>query len=914
MDLVDHLKNTIVEELNHLNGSDFEQLCHHFIEMVTDKDFALKGHNLEMKPVRGSVDLVEDDGYRIIGQCGTDNDYFSGNKPVKDVDGSIKNSPDFTTIYLFSNRRAKGNEYQTVVKTVNDKLKSINKTGYHIHIFDSQRIAEKIYDNIYKTVKVKKVLSFLPKSYEYYILLPQPGSLPLQKPGYKHRPEEETIIERLKVQSFIQIYGLSGIGKTQMSIALANKINSNDYNAVLWIEGKDIQSPSFENVYFRRMNENINLSYILNTFTVLLVIDNLNENVQDVLNSFSQNNQKGSKCIVSSLSRSISPKNTFELSFVSDDISKEILNDCKIPPTESQLTSIVSNISGYPLLLELCKNAVSNNEMSWNDIVGESDLSDFPDDTKGELFAQRIVGRYKQDYLELFNLIIGLDSTTLSKLFLKEKNSKKLLTLFRSAMLQDEGLYLCRIHQVVLDAIRNVVGNNYSDVDFRDYIQQYLEKHISNRDEWLYTFIANHKDKLLEMSYGLDASHPLRHYIVLSYLYSVDTYNCPSRYIDFIKELLLFPDQNEIDLRLYIERMELDQRIIQNGAGEDITAKDALLKDKVNSDINSVKEFNISSSSCKALLNHHIGKWLSTIKEFEAAEPYLHESLKLNPKSYHSMLRLARNYSKQGYFDKAAKQIEKILNEETIKEVPISVRLAAYDIISNYNYKEQRKRFIDSQFEQFSNDIYASLSESYSHTYIVLSKLAGHLSYNYPEEYSRLCDQLPLPLDIEHNMRIRKDYGKIKQAQYVYGNYSSDYKDKLFDIAFRYLSSIPNKDEFLLKDMIKLLLSAGRPYEALNVAEEIKNREDKFIQQILCKIYYANGEYDLALDYIEKAISKEKPEQKEYCAAFRHDKALCLYQLKSPKAESTMIEAIQLQPNNKTKGEWEKELKEWTPN
>ena len=76
MQLVDHFINSVADELNHLNGSEFEALCRAFIELITGREFELKGHNLEMKPVKGSVDLIEDDDFKVIGQCGTDTDYF----------------------------------------------------------------------------------------------------------------------------------------------------------------------------------------------------------------------------------------------------------------------------------------------------------------------------------------------------------------------------------------------------------------------------------------------------------------------------------------------------------------------------------------------------------------------------------------------------------------------------------------------------------------------------------------------------------------------------------------------------------------------------------------------------------------------------------------------------------------------
>ena len=123
MRLGDHFVNTVADELDHLNGSEFEELCRAFIELLTGKEFEIKGHNLEMKPVRGSVDLIQDEDFKVIGQCGTDKDYFTGGKPVGDIESSINNSPDFRTIYLFCNRRAQGNDYQNTKASIWKKLK-----------------------------------------------------------------------------------------------------------------------------------------------------------------------------------------------------------------------------------------------------------------------------------------------------------------------------------------------------------------------------------------------------------------------------------------------------------------------------------------------------------------------------------------------------------------------------------------------------------------------------------------------------------------------------------------------------------------------------------------------------------------------------------------------------------------------
>ena len=357
MKLVDHFINTVAEELDHLNGTDFEELCRPLIELLTGKEYEWKGHNLELKAVKGSVDLIQDEDYRTIGQCGTDKDYFSGDKPKNDIESSIKNSPEFTTIYLFSNRRAKGNEYQNVKATIWQTLKDQLNSGYHYYLYDSQRIAKAVYNKIYLADKVEEILSYLPQSQKYYYLLPQTNTLPLQKSDYQHRPEEKDIEELLREKDFIQIYGLSGIGKSQMTISIANDL-SEHFDTVLWFDGNSIVPNDLKKASLRRMGEDINLASILQMFKILVIVDNLNESVGDLLDSFGKYNGNGSKCIVSSLQRNVGVDESYNLSYVSDEVSRAILFDCDVKPTESQVKSILKQIAGYPLLLELAKNAV----------------------------------------------------------------------------------------------------------------------------------------------------------------------------------------------------------------------------------------------------------------------------------------------------------------------------------------------------------------------------------------------------------------------------------------------------------------------------------------------------------------------------------------------------------------------------
>lgn len=906
MRLKDHFIKMVVDELDHLNGSEFESMCRPLLEIITGREFELKGHNLEMKPVKGTVDLIQDDDYRVIGQCGTDKDYFSGDKPIKDIEGSIKNSPGFKTIYLFCNRKANGDDYQNVKKEIEKKLKTLLQTGYHYHLYDGQRIAEKIYDNIYQKAKIEEILGYLPGARQYYLSFPQSNNLPALPSFYETRPEEADIAEKLKCVDFLQVYGLSGIGKSLLSLAVANNLFL-EFDTILWINGKELDPEKLDSVKINRLGDSINLSFILDTLKVLLIVDNLNDNVSVFQTNFDKVNKTGSKCIVTSLQQNVANENSFALTYVSEEVTRKILLNTSVPPTETQLEELIDHISGYPLLLELAKKAVEGNRITWDEVISETNITEINDTHRNEIFAQRIVGRYVDRMSDMFNLLVWLDSCDVSKDFLREKSLFRLNDLFTYAILQDVSEYQCRLHQVVLSAIKAVLRSFGKDEEVFEYASGFIKRHVTKRDAGLYTFMALHRDKMMSLTEGLSSEDELRHYIVLAVVYTVDTYSSQDVYLQMINDLDLDVEHRLIDLRLFIEKKEIEQ----SKAKSDFGVNDDRYNEKYRKDVEELKSLNCDSDEAKALILHHIGKWLYNIGDKVESEKNLLEALKMNPKSYHSMAKLAKDYRDQKKQDDVETMVREILKDDNFNEAPISVRLTAYDVMAQKKYQKLQKEFIDGQFDKFTSVIYASLSENYSHTYIVLAKLCNHLSYNHPDFFSNLCSQLPLPLNIENDIRLRESYGRIKLAQFRYGNCDPAQKTKLAGIVEAYLKDVPMKDDYNRKDMMNFYISADQADKAIPIYEEFEDKDSPFALQALSKAYYGSGKYPQALDAIEKAIANEDDNDTDYKAAFRHDKARALHVLGDERAIEIMNEAIGLQSSEKVKKEWEDELKNW---
>lgn len=80
--LAKQFKNAIVSDLSCLNGTQFEDLCKAIFSLVLNREVLHKGCNLNGKPVPYAVDVKTED-CKIVGQSGTDVDYFTKSDFVK---------------------------------------------------------------------------------------------------------------------------------------------------------------------------------------------------------------------------------------------------------------------------------------------------------------------------------------------------------------------------------------------------------------------------------------------------------------------------------------------------------------------------------------------------------------------------------------------------------------------------------------------------------------------------------------------------------------------------------------------------------------------------------------------------------------------------------------------------------------
>lgn len=897
--------NSFTSEISSLNGTDFEYLCKPIFSLITNQEVLHKGHNLDTKPVGYTADFISSD-LKIFGQCGTDPDYFTNlDKPVHDIERSLENHKRCDKILLFANRRASGGQLSRLQIEINAKWQNLI-----VDTHDSERIANVVLKNIHNTPKVEEILEYLPKTFEYYRILPQTNKLPAFKTKYFERNEEKEIKEKLINQNFLQIFGISGIGKTEFSISIANSIQT-EFESVIWLDGDSIanETLNLSSVHISKFNNTLNLDYFLQEFKVLLIVDNLNSNVNEFMTLFNASNKHNSKCIITSLQRNVSFSNSYSLSFLDNEIAKKILHNSKNLPTNEQVTQIINEVLGYPLLLNLIVSAVEVDDFSWDEIIDEiKNLKDFPD-SKNIKLSQRIIGKFSSVLNIEFQWIKKIGIKKISRHFLTEILGKKsIVELEKRSLIRIQDSFFFDTHQLILDSIKSET-NNLDNLTTIEGLEKYFIKHNEIKSIDYYRFLLNHNDFIKEIYENLAFENDLKKYILYALIQANDSFNSPEW---FLKQLtnINFDNSKYYDLLLFIEKSEIE--LFQ------IDKKSEAYKDnskKVINDLISVLE-NTQEQNIKIVLYHHIGKFYLKIKDDENAISYFNKVIEIDTNADYSRLQLARLYVNKRDVEKAELEIEYVFSKEIdFKTQSLSILLSFYELLARNEFYNFRKKYVDEKIDLFVKVILNSLDSNFEQPYKVVEKLASHLSYMQKDAYNEICEILPFPSNIDNNRFLRNAYAKIMLSQYKMFKYSEDETNEKMDVVLsiseKYFKTIDFINDFERKQLLDLYVASEQYDKALDFAEEFEDKEDSFYLQNLCKILRGKNKFDDALLSIDKALVNGKGLKDFFIAAFLNDKAEIYYLKKDKCCLEFLQEAIEKQNTQKTKELWTAKKEKW---
>lgn len=908
--LAKQFKNAIVRDMSSFNGTQFEDFCQVLLRLIlNDDDILHKGCNLNGKPVSYAVDIKTED-CKIVGQSGTDTDYFSKadfEKPMGDIRGTEKNNPLCEVLYLFSNQRASDAQHTGLATKINAESPS-----FEVKIYDVEKIAETIYENV-NAPRCNEVWQYLTESSQFYDIFPKRNCIPQSSLYYVQRDKESKAFQALlETQSIVEIVGVSGIGKSEFAKQVTKDISQN-FESLFWINGSEYKS--LDSVKLCRFGYEVNLRFVLENYKSLVIVDNLNENVAKLNEDFQKANKHESKCIITSLKQSLSDALTYKLPCMEDELICKYIDSFGLSISETERKKLVTLVAGYPLAVNMICASAKDDLFSIGELLSDGALQKLEDEHNQRL-SERIVRKIYDKYAAELNLLSYIDCQVISSDFLRVIVDRiRLKYLCRYSVLQQEDAYTFRIHQVVLDAIKCIA--HIPDLkELADKLSCYLDNKNHQKDIPFFTLFHHNVSFIDKVYHNADTTEEQKKVILYSRLQAENTFSDPLKYLSLINELTLQPANSLYDCLLQADKNEIELSATKR---EEFSEKAKNIIVDLESELKKTTDENI-----KFELLHHIGKLYVKLSEGENAKPYFENALRICPKAYATMLQLAKiaHNSKPSDISKAKEYVSTIL-DDNIKghDVPLTIVLACYSVfLSKKAYSDLEDKYIESNFENFSNVIMNSLLNFNNQAVPTLGSFAYSFAYIKPEFMRRTFELLQkLPAASSDNVYIRA-CANLKAVEYKLEiDKKSDKAKTIFKEAEYYfeLLNLKEKEEGRSKDYMRkryqeLLMDAEEWKQALEFSANFDDKDSEFYYQNVAKIYQNLQDYPLAIENIDKAIAKVS--DTDYKSSFLWNKACILYDMGDKESLKILQEAIDMRKEDKAKDEWKEMLNKWTMN
>lgn len=896
--------------MSSFNGTQFEDFCQVLLRLIlNDDDILHKGCNLNGKPVSYAVDIKTED-CKIVGQSGTDTDYFSKadfEKPMGDIRGTEKNNPLCEVLYLFSNQRASDAQHTGLATKINAESPS-----FEVKIYDVEKIAETIYENV-NAPRCNEVWQYLTESSQFYDIFPKRNCIPQSSLYYVQRDKESKAFQALlETQSIVEIVGVSGIGKSEFAKQVTKDISQN-FESLFWINGSEYKS--LDSVKLCRFGYEVNLRFVLENYKSLVIVDNLNENVAKLNEDFQKANKHESKCIITSLKQSLSDALTYKLPCMEDELICKYIDSFGLSISETERKKLVALVAGYPLAVNMICASAKDDLFSIGELLSDGALQKLEDEHNQRL-SERIVRKIYDKYAAELNLLSYIDCQVISSDFLRVIVDRiRLKYLCKYSVLQQEDAYTFRIHQVVLDAIKCIA--HIPDLkELADKLSCYLDNKNHQKDIPFFTLFHHNVSFIDKVYHNADTTEEQKKVILYSRLQAENTFSDPLKYLSLINELTLQPANSLYDCLLQADKNEIELSATKR---EEFSEKAKNIIVDLESELKKTTDENI-----KFELLHHIGKLYVKLREGENAKPYFENALMICPKAYATMLQLAKiaHNSKPSDISKAKEYVSTIL-DDNIKghDVPLTIVLACYSVfLSKKAYSDLEDKYIESNFENFSNVIMNSLLNFNNQAVPTLGSFAYSFAYIKPEFMRRTFELLQkLPAASSDNVYIRA-CANLKAVEYKLEiDKKSDKAKTIFKEAEYYfeLLNLKEKEEGRSKDYMRkryqeLLMDAEEWKQALEFSANFDDKDSEFYYQNVAKIYQNLQDYPLAIENIDKAIAKVS--DTDYKSSFLWNKACILYDMGDKESLKILQEAIDMRKEDKAKDEWKEMLNKWTMN
>ena len=437
----------LVGDLEQVGGARLEQWIKPLWDDIAGGAVLAQGLNLEGMPVGGTYDALWPDG--TVSEASSEAAYFRSpyRKAKADVGHARMLAPDAGTIRLFSTRISGPGAVDELQRAVAE----FHGEAFTLDVWDGRRIAEYIVDQLLTDERyVDRVGSVLPNLRRIAEQNASSRLVPHLERDYGGRTVEENDIKwRLKTSKCVVLWGLSGIGKTELAVAVANALRD-DFDMVMWVTATEIESvQALTSVDVRNNGHRQNISGLLKREKVLLILDDVTVDLDlDELALLCRDSR------VIATSQAAFGSNALKVGFVGRGHASRILSSglaCQCP--EPIVDRALRLFGGHPLVLGLLnRQAVADGH--WETV--EQDFQHMLGDTTAnrETMAKRLLARHLSAVGPELKFFAWCDGTSVDSGFFRSRfgvaGVRKLGERAMTVPAQDD---VVKLHQLVYSAV-----------------------------------------------------------------------------------------------------------------------------------------------------------------------------------------------------------------------------------------------------------------------------------------------------------------------------------------------------------------------------------------------------------------------------------------------------------------------------
>lgn len=930
---------SLVQEIEELNSTEFERFGYIFTDALSGQHLHHRGLTPRGQPRGYTVDSYSEDG-SIAGEYSIDKDYFSNlSKPKKDIQHVLKEFPQVKTIYLLAGTRLQPSEGKEMVKLCTDMEKIFQGK---IIWYDAEKIAESIISNLLtRIVTINRLAKFLPSLINIYSTHPDTVSLPQLPANYRISPKTlEDSYCLLTSKRFLLLTGISGIGKSNLAVKLAQKLLENEHlDAVYFINSTEIQSyRELSAVSCEAGGRKINLPGTLQTRRSLVILDDLRHKLDEILESLQKLAPDSSYIIVTSQISSYYAEQIgaeFHVPYLNDENLVDKIVNWRLPQKQRCSKELIHLITektrGYPLLLNFIRSSLFYEELKTDEIETLlTDMATVEVDGEKELMF-RLLSRHEQAIRKGLLCIQWLNCQYISEALLAKLATRtNIVSLYRRSLIQSSADVI-KIHDIIYQCIIELPLQNVTERELaqcRNLFYQFFMEERRKKSAKYFKSLHLHEEKLSALAQQCQEPGPEWYF----YIQSLSDHNhiFPAYMDERLKLWLNEPGRlegttNEYVIGTVLEYIDAQLRQIGFSNRERRAEYIELQAQRL---ANLLSKLDApSSSSIRLDILHHLGKLLVSAHTEEKRNNALQCFLQVreeNPNSYESLLQIAKIH-KKGQLKSAVSELHDLL-DIYLREEPISmsVVLAAYEELYTINDVEANKNyyFLD-KFSSFKDAISSMAVESFDQPYKVLAKTMKFYTYQHPDQALFLMNSVPIPSTetIRRDScfavaQMYKEAGKalmwyttpdLEQAKRYYNAAEEFYRTAPSAMLCRNYESIQRAENLILlehfseaEEYLRLHEFKSSPFWNYRMGQSLAHGGEESAK---CSLYYLQTAVDLLTE-------KEK---EKYLSAFLQERAKVLAQLRDPQAKCCFDESLKYCQNDKHKQQILRDIELYLP-